>query len=40
MDKELEFVNQSLDFYTKEDREKVLGQNALKNLEIPRMKAS
>jgi len=35
MDKELEFVNQSLGFYTKEDREKILGQNALKIWKFP-----
>ena len=29
MDKELEFVNASLDFYTAADRELILGKNAL-----------
>jgi len=29
MDKELEFVNQALDFYTPRDRELILGKNAL-----------
>lgn len=35
MDKELEFVNQSLDFYTKADREKILGRNALRIWRFP-----
>jgi hypothetical protein len=29
MEKELEFVDDILDFYTDEDRERVLGNNAL-----------
>jgi hypothetical protein len=29
MDKELEFVNQVLDFYSPADRELILGKNAL-----------
>jgi predicted TIM-barrel fold metal-dependent hydrolase len=29
LDKELEFVNQVLDFYTPQDRELILGRNAL-----------
>ena len=35
MDKELEFVNQILDFYTPEDRELILGGNALKIWKFP-----
>ena len=29
MDKELEFVDRYLDFYKAEDRERILGENAL-----------
>ena len=36
MDKELEFVNQSLDFYTPEDRELILGGNALRIWKFPK----
>ncbi|MDQ2900172.1 MAG: amidohydrolase [Acidobacteriota bacterium] len=36
MDKELEFVNRSLDFYTPEDRELILGKNALRIWKFPR----
>ena len=35
MDKELEFVNQALDFYTPEDRELLLGRNALRIWKFP-----
>jgi hypothetical protein len=35
MDKELEFVQQGLDFYTAEDRELILGRNALKIWKFP-----
>ena len=35
MDKELEFVTQALDFYTPEDRELILGRNALKIWKFP-----
>jgi predicted TIM-barrel fold metal-dependent hydrolase len=35
MDKELEFVNRILDFYTPEDRELILGGNALKIWKFP-----
>jgi len=35
MDKELEFVNQVLDFYTPEDRELILGRNALRIWKFP-----
>ena len=30
MEKELEFVDSALDFYTNEDRERLLGKNALR----------
>jgi predicted TIM-barrel fold metal-dependent hydrolase len=36
MNKELEFVNQVLDFYTPEDRELILGKNALRIWKFPR----
>jgi predicted TIM-barrel fold metal-dependent hydrolase len=36
MDKELEFVNQVLDFYTTEDRELILGRNALGIWKFPK----
>jgi hypothetical protein len=36
MDKELEFVDKYLDFYTKEDRERLLGKNALKIWRFPK----
>jgi predicted TIM-barrel fold metal-dependent hydrolase len=36
MNKELEFVNQSLDFYTPEDRKRILGENALKIWRFPK----
>ncbi|HYO82506.1 MAG TPA: amidohydrolase family protein [Bryobacteraceae bacterium] len=36
LDKELEFVDKFLDFYTPEDRELVLGKNALKIWRFPR----
>ena len=36
MDKELEFMNQALDFYTTEDRELILGKNALNIWKFPR----
>jgi predicted TIM-barrel fold metal-dependent hydrolase len=35
MDKELEFVNQALDFYTAEDRELILSKNALNIWKFP-----
>jgi predicted TIM-barrel fold metal-dependent hydrolase len=35
MDKELEFVNQALDFYTPQDRELILGGNALRIWKFP-----
>ncbi|MGI8990489.1 MAG: amidohydrolase family protein [Bryobacteraceae bacterium] len=35
MDKELEFVNRSLDFYSPEDRESILGKNALRIWKFP-----
>jgi predicted TIM-barrel fold metal-dependent hydrolase len=35
MDKELEFVNESLDFYTAADRELILGKNALRIWRFP-----
>jgi predicted TIM-barrel fold metal-dependent hydrolase len=35
MDKELEFVNRWLDFYTPQDRLKILGQNAVKIWKFP-----
>ena len=35
MDKELEFVDQILDFYTAEDRELLLGKNALRIWRFP-----
>ena len=35
MDKELEFVEQYLDFYTQEDRELLLGKNALRIWRFP-----
>lgn len=35
MDKELEFVNQSLEFYTPQDRELILGKNALRIWKFP-----
>ncbi|HVT94241.1 MAG TPA: amidohydrolase family protein [Bryobacteraceae bacterium] len=36
MDKELEFVNEALDFYTAEDRELILGRNALRIWKFPK----
>lgn len=36
MDKELEFVDKYLDFYTAEDRERVLGKNALRIWRFPK----
>jgi predicted TIM-barrel fold metal-dependent hydrolase len=36
MDKELEFVDKFLDFYTKEDRELLLGRNALRIWRFPK----
>jgi predicted TIM-barrel fold metal-dependent hydrolase len=36
MDKELEFVDKFLDFYTKEDRELLLGKNALRIWRFPK----
>jgi predicted TIM-barrel fold metal-dependent hydrolase len=36
MDKELEFVDKHLDFYTNEDRELLLGKNALKIWKFPK----
>jgi predicted TIM-barrel fold metal-dependent hydrolase len=36
MDKELEFVDKYLDFYTKEDRELLLGKNALRIWRFPK----
>ena len=35
MDKELEFVRQALDFYTAQDRELILGGNALRIWNFP-----
>ena len=35
MDKELEFVDKILDFYTPEDRELLLGKNALRIWRFP-----
>jgi predicted TIM-barrel fold metal-dependent hydrolase len=35
MDKELEFVEQVLDFYTRQDRDLLLGQNALRIWKFP-----
>ena len=35
MDKELEFVNEALDFYTPRDRELILGRNALRIWKFP-----
>ena len=35
MDKELEFVDDVLDFYTAEDRERILGKNALEIWKFP-----
>ena len=35
MDKELEFVDEVLDFYTPEDRERLLGKNALDVWKFP-----
>jgi predicted TIM-barrel fold metal-dependent hydrolase len=35
MDKELEFVNSALDFYSPEDRELILGKNALRIWKFP-----
>ncbi len=35
MDKELEFVNRSLEFYTPQDRELILGRNALRIWKFP-----
>ena len=35
MDKELEFVRQALDFYTPQDRELILGGNALRIWKFP-----
>jgi predicted TIM-barrel fold metal-dependent hydrolase len=36
MDKELAFVNEALDFYTPEDRELILGKNALRIWKFPK----
>jgi predicted TIM-barrel fold metal-dependent hydrolase len=36
MDKELAFVDQALDFYTPEDRELILGKNALRIWKFPK----
>ena len=36
MDKELEFVDRSLDFYTPADRELILGKNALRIWKFPK----
>jgi len=36
MDKELAFVDSALDFYTPEDREMILGKNALRIWNFPR----
>jgi predicted TIM-barrel fold metal-dependent hydrolase len=36
MDKELEFVNSALDFYSPEDRELILGKNALRIWKFPK----
>ena len=36
LDKELEFVDQTLDFYTPEDRERILGKNALGIWKFPK----
>ena len=38
MDKELEFVDEALDFYTPEDRELILGKNALRIWKFPKGK--
>jgi hypothetical protein len=35
MDMELEFADDALDFYTAEDRERILGKNALEIWRIP-----
>jgi len=35
MEKKLEFVDDILDFYTDEDRERVLGKNALEIWKFP-----
>jgi predicted TIM-barrel fold metal-dependent hydrolase len=35
MDKELAFVNSALDFYSHEDRELILGKNALRIWKFP-----
>jgi predicted TIM-barrel fold metal-dependent hydrolase len=40
MDKELEFVNSVLDFYTGEDRKLILGENALRIWKFPGAQAS
>jgi predicted TIM-barrel fold metal-dependent hydrolase len=36
MDKELEFVNRALEFYSPEDRELILGRNALRIWKFPK----
>jgi predicted TIM-barrel fold metal-dependent hydrolase len=36
MDKELEFVNSALDFYSPHDRELILGKNALRIWKFPK----
>ena len=36
MDKELEFVDKVLDFYSPEDRELILGKNALRIWKFPK----
>ncbi len=36
MNKELEFVDKVLDFYTPEDRESILGKNALHIWKFPK----
>jgi len=36
MDKELEFVDKVLDFYTAEDRELILARNALRIWKFPK----
>jgi predicted TIM-barrel fold metal-dependent hydrolase len=40
MDKELAFVDSALDFYTAEDREMILGKNALRIWKFPRVPAT
>jgi hypothetical protein len=35
MDKELEFVDKVLDFYTPQDREQLLGKNAMEIWKFP-----